>query len=96
MPFFNFFPKWGSRFWNKPQFWNTFAADQLVFQNRGFTVCILDWSLFHRNHHIRLASCSGKDFSTLKLWKLSDFKNLKNSEGAGRLNLIKRKSSDFA
>ena len=42
----------------------------------------LDWSLFHRNHYNRLASCSGKDFSTLKLWKLSDFKNLKNSEGA--------------
>ena len=26
------------RFWNNPWFWNTFAADQLVFQNRGFTV----------------------------------------------------------
>ena len=33
-----FLPKWGPRFWNKPRFWNTFAADQLVFQNRGFTV----------------------------------------------------------
>ena len=27
-----FLPKWG------PRFWNTFAADQMVFQNRGFTV----------------------------------------------------------
>ena len=43
-------------------------------------ICTLDWSLFHKNHHIQLPCCSGKDFSTLKLWKLSDFKNLKNSE----------------
>ena len=28
----------GHRYWNKPPFWNMFAADQLVFQNRGFTV----------------------------------------------------------
>ena len=31
-------PKWGHRYWNKHIFWNTFFADQLVFQNRGFTV----------------------------------------------------------
>ena len=30
-----FLPKWG------PRFWNTFAADQLVFQNRGFTVQVI-------------------------------------------------------
>ena len=30
--FHKFLPKWG------PRFWNTIAADQLVFQNRGFTV----------------------------------------------------------
>ena len=33
-----FLPKLGPRFWNKPRFWNTIAADQHVFQNRGFTV----------------------------------------------------------
>ena len=39
---------------------------------------ILDWSLFNKNHYILLPCSSGKDFSTLKPWKLSDFKNLKN------------------
>ena len=38
-----FFPNWGPRFWNKPRFWNTFTADQLVFQNRGFTVLNLTY-----------------------------------------------------
>ena len=38
-----FFLHKSPRFRNKSRFWNSFAADQLVFQNRGFNVPIVDF-----------------------------------------------------
>ena len=50
-----FLPKWGPRFWNKPLFWNTFAADQQVFQNRGFTVYIFQNFCVFEKHQQKLS-----------------------------------------
>ena len=63
---FQFLPKWGPRFWNKPRFWNTFADDKLVFQNRGFNVFKIRIKVTF--HIKRVKKCAFKITATAKVF----------------------------